>query len=569
MRQMSERIQSSSSWEGDAVYQVYPYTFNEVRPPGEEHIGIGTIQGITEKRDYLYDLGVDALWIPPFYPSPMIDGGYDISDPTGIEPKLGNLADFDNLISAYHERGMKVMVDIVPNHTSDQHPWFQQSRLSKNNPKSDWYIWHDPAPGGGPPNNWSSVFSFPNLRARQNETLIVPEGENTPPVSAWQYDPAREQYYLRDFAKEQPNLNWQNPQVREAMKDVIRTWIRRGVDGFRIDVANHLGKNPDFTDEVLSPTYREGIDNPHDQHIFYNSLNYPPTLYPYLRELTGVLDEFPERDLRMVLESWMPEEDLQKVDRVAPHTTSSFNFTRLTAPWNAQTHKRLLDTYYDNLPDYGIATQVQSNHDVKRVRSRLGEAARTAAFVNLTLEGNIYIYNGEEGGFPDAPIPQHRRRDDGLGERDGARAPMMWDASRNAGFSDAHPDELWLPVDPRYRELNLARQAQDPHSYFSLHRTLLNMRRANPTLRHGQYHGLSADHIDALAFAKRLDNDQTVTLANFSTERPTSTTIGNTQQRMGRVVLSTHPGRRLFETIDLSEPVTLEPGEAVLIMRPA
>lgn len=556
---------NESKWEGASIYQVYPYTFNEERPDGEQHVGQGSIRGITEKRDYLHNLGVDAIWISPFYPSPMVDGGYDISDYTGVDERLGTIEDIQELVTAYHERDIMVMSDLVPNHTSDQHPWFQESRLSRDNPKSDWYIWHDPKPDGSPPNNWSSVFSFPNLRARQNGTLAVPNGENTPPISAWHYDETRGQYYLRDFAAEQPNLNWQNPEVREAIKEVMRTWIDRGIDGFRVDVANHLGKNPDFTDEVPNPNYREGIDNPHDQHTFYHSLNYPPTLYPYLQELTSVLDEYPEKDLRMVLECWMPEKDLAKVDRVAPRTASSFNFTRLTAPWSAETHQQLLDRYHANLHPENIPNQVLSNHDVVRVATRLGRAAaRSAAVLNLTLPGMIFVYNGEEGGFENVTVPLDRRRDDGLGERDGARTPMLWNSGKNAGFSQADEDKLWLPIDPEYATRNLEEQASDPFSFFSLYHTLLHMRGANQTLKKGDYQPLPTDNCNVVAFARRYKNDQIITLVNFSAQ-PTESTIYNAEQIVGRTALSSiGPNQSKFIIAD--KPIPLAPNEAILIV---
>lgn len=550
------------------MYQIYPRTFKEVRGDGEAYSGQGNLRGIIERRDYLLELGVDAIWISPFYPSPLVDGGYDISDYEGIDPRLGTLEDFFELVAAYHEVGIRIMVDLVPNHTSDQHAWFQESRSSPDNPKRDWYIWHDPAPDGGPPNNWSSVFSIPQLRAREKGELVVPDGENTPPVSAWESDEASGQYYLRDFATEQPNLNWQNPEVREAMKEVMRTWLRRGVDGFRVDVANHLGKDPEFRDEAPNPHYIEGTDNPHDQHRQYYSLNYPPALYPYLKELTSVLEEeeFASRDLRMILECWMDKDDLKKVDRVAPKKASSFNFTRLRAPWNAETHQQLLDDYFANLPPEAIGNQVLSNHDVARVASRLGKhAARAAAVLNLTLPRVMnFIYNGEEGGFTEVAVPPERQKDSDLGERDGARAPMLWDKTANAGFSHASPEALWLPIDPAYKTYNLAAQAQDPHSFFSLYHSLLHLRKRSPALRQGSYHSLHSDTHDTVAFASRLNNDQTLTVVNFS-EQEANPLIYGTQQVMGRVILSSlvpRPNRH----ITTDQPLSLRPYEAVVIV---
>src|SRR5688572_5347972 len=237
-----EHLATERTWDSAVVYQAYVRTFHEVRD--NPHIGMGTLRGIAEKRDYLVDLGVDAVWITPFYPSSMVDGGYDISDYTGVEDELGTIDDFTQLVDTFHERDLKVMVDIVPNHTSDQHPWFQESSSSRVGPKSDWYVWHDPlfdADGNRvPPNNWTSVFSTPQLRKQNPTGIKVPGSNNTPAVSAWEWNDTRQQYYLRDFAAEQPNLNWHNPAVREAIKNVMRTWLDRGVDGFRVDVANHL-----------------------------------------------------------------------------------------------------------------------------------------------------------------------------------------------------------------------------------------------------------------------------------------------------------------------------------------
>lgn len=559
-----------SRWNGASVYEAYPWTFKESRRPGEAYTGHGNLRGVTEAADYLSELGVDAIWLTPFYPSPMVDGGYDISDYEGVHPELGTIEDAQELIRTYHDRGIMVMIDYVPNHTSDRHPWFTASRSSVDNPRRDWYIWRDPAPDGGKPNSWTSVFSTPQLRARERGELIVPDGENTPAISAWQFDQASGQYYLRDFAAEQPNLNWQNPEVREALKKGMRTWLRRGVDGFRVDVANHLGKDPLFRDEAPNPDYREGIDNPHDQHQQYYSLNYPPTLYPYLRELTALLDEdeFAGRDLRMVLECWMKPDDLAKVDRVAPNHAGSFYFTRLKANWNAATHKFLLDSYYDGLPKDGIGNQVLSNHDIDRVVTRLGErAARAAATINLTLPRTMaFVYNGEEGGFANVPIPPSRRRDNDLGERDGERAPMLWNGGPNAGFSGAPEHDLWLPIDPNYQRINLERQARDPHSFYSLYRTLLHIRRAAVT-RYGDYTPLATDHPHALAFASRLENEQTITLTNFA-DIPITTQPLHTEQSMGRIVVSSlrpHDDR----LVRLDQPLELAPDESVFIVRAA
>lgn len=555
---------------GESYYQIYPNTFNEERPNGEPHIGRGSLRGITAKRDYLKDLGVENIWISPFYPSPGVDAGYDISDYTNVDPALGTLADFDELITNYHEAGIGVMVDLVPNHTSDQHEWFKEAISSPDNPKRDWYIWHAPGPDGGPPNNWSSVFSIPNLRKRQRGELQVPDGENTPPVSAWRYDETSGQYYLCDFAAEQPNLNWANPEVRDAIKEVMRFWLRRGVDGFRVDVANHLGKDPQFRNEEPNPNYMEGIDNPHDQHKQFYSLNYPDTLYPYLEELTSVMTEpeFAERQPRMVLECWMAKDDLKKVDQVAPGVATSFNFTRLRAPWSAPLHGRLLKEYYEDLPAKSTGNQVLSNHDVERVASRIGsKPARAAAVLNLSLpRTDVFIYNGEEGGFPHAYVPPELRRDNELGERDGARLPMLWNDQPNAGFSQASPDKLWLPVDPDYPLLNLEAQRHDPHSFHALYKALLRVRKL-PAIRYGNYHPLPTSNPNVLAFASRFGREQTITTVNFNDE-PLAVRIFNTQQNVGRSALSSFaPHEQKIVTFD--DYFTLRENEAIVSLQTA
>jgi glycosidase len=262
----------------------------------------------------------------------------------------------------------------------------------------------------------------------------------------------------------------------------------------------------------------------------------------------------------------MPESDLVTVNHVAPDIASAFNFTRLTAPWDGKTHQELLDTYHANLPDNAVPNQVRSNHDVPRVATRLGVAARSAAVLDLTLPGTIFIYNGEEGGFTDTDVPPERRHDTELGERDGARTPMLWDSNENAGFSRASPDALWLPVDPDYETKNLALQRADPSSSFSLYRALLHLRRESPSLRYGNYQGLVSSHSDIVSFARRHGREQTTTLVNFA-ERPTTFTVHRTEQNMGRIVLSSL-NSALNRMIALDELITLQPNEAVVIVQP-
>lgn len=563
---MSEHISTSveTSWKNTAVYQIYPRSFHEKRVDSRDLHGEGSLEGIASKLDYLRDLGVDAIWISPFYPSPMIDGGYDVRDYCDIDERYGSLDDFDKLIVDANERDIKIVVDFIPNHTSDQHPWFQQSRTSRDNPRADWYIWRDPNPDGSPPNNWGSVFSIPQLRARQEGRLELADNELTPPVSAWKFDKTRGQYYLHSFAEQQPDLNWENPELREAMKDVMRFWIDRGVDGFRVDAVNHTAKNPDFPDEALNPNYIEGTDNPYDQHIRFHSAGYPGTFYTYLREMTSVLDEYPERDLRIIFEAYVDSDVIHEIDRISPKA-SSFYFGRLdNVPWKASSHKKLLDQQFEQLPPGGIANHVNGNHDKPRLVTRLGErAARTAAVINLTLPGMPFIYQGEEGGFTNVDVPPDKR-DDLLGERDGARTPMLWTPEKNAGFSEVDPEKLWLPVSPRIAAENLEDQRSDPMSSFSLYRTLLHMRKAVLALREGQYVPLYTSHEDVLAYAVRRETDQAIVLANFA-NRPARTDIWHAQQAMGRTVLSSISLDKA-PWLHLDEAITLQANESLVIV---
>lgn len=548
-----------TDWRNAVVYQVYPRSFQDDGEQGE-----GTIPGITSRLGHIQSLGAGALWLSPFYPSPMRDGGYDIANHTDVDPRYGTLDDFKEMTQAARERGIKVMVDLVPNHTSDKHPWFQESRSSRDNPKADWYIWQDPRLGGRLPNNWASVFSQSQLKARQRGDLWLPDGELTPPLSAWEYDPQRDQYYLHSFAKEQPDLNWQNEDVRKAIKDVMRFWIERGVDGFRIDAVPYIGKDPLFADEELDPAYIEGEHNPYDQLKRFYSMGYPPTFYYYLRELLSVADEYPDRDIRIIFEAYMPPDDVDKIDRLRPEVASSFNFGRMQAPWDAATHQALLNDYYGRLPKGAIGNQVNGNHDNPRLATRLGAAAaRVAAVINYTVPGMVFVYNGEEGGFVDVDVPPERC-DDRLGFRDGCRTPTLWDGSPNAGFSRAAPDELWLPIDPAYRTRNLAVQARDPASSLRLYQRLGDIRRNLPALRGNTYAGLQADDSDVLAYARRTERAQAAVVANFSGDRSLTVRVPNAGQVIGRVLLSTHPDRHDADT-DFEQGVTLAPNEAILV----
>ncbi len=554
--------------------EIYVPSFHEQHDNAADYTGKGNIRGIIAKLDFLKDAGFTAIKLSPFYPSPMVDGGYDVADFVGVSSDFGTLDDFEELVAQAHLRDIKVMIDLVPNHTSDQHPWFQESCQSRHNPKADWYIWHDPAydEHGNriPPNNWTSDFSLPQLHKQSPQGVRVPGTTNVPAVSGWEWCEEREQYYLRDFAVQQPSLNWNDPQVRQAMLQIARTWLGRDVDGIRVDVANHIAKDREFADEAPDPAYRDGIDNPSNQFAHTRSRNYMPALRPYATELTSVVDGNP--DLHMVLESWGPEAVRQILDSISPQA-STFNFSQITHPHNAAVMQAQMDRYYASLPDGHIGTQAYANHDVPGVATRLGDAAaRAIAVMNLTLPGIIFVYQRAIGGWRDSNVPPERRRDTELGDgRDGVRTPMLWNETENAGFSQAPPSQLWLPADPDYQTNNLARQAQDPLSSFSLYRTLLHLRRDSGTLRRGSYHPPRADHPDVLAFARRHQADgergnQTLTVVNFS-DRLVTTRLSDTQQAVGRVILSSL-SPRANTRID-TDAISLRPNEAVVIVQAA
>ena len=366
-------------WKSAVLYQIYPRSFQDSNGDG-----VGDLRGIIERLPYLAELGVDALWLSPIFASPMADFGYDISDYTAIDPLFGSMADFDALLHEAHARGLKVLLDFVPNHTSDQHPWFCESRASRTSAKRDWYIWRGGAPGGGPPNNWLSEFGG----------------------SAWAFDAQSGQYYYHAFLPAQPDLNWRNPAVRAAMHDVMRFWLGRGVDGFRVDVIWHLIKDDQFRDNPPNPNFRAG-DPPHRRQLPLYSAD-RPEVHELIRELRGVIDEFSERLL--IGEIYLPLDRLVTYygrDLAGVHLP--FNFSLLETPWNARAVAQLIDRYEALLPDGAWPNWVLGNHDRPRVVSRIGQAqARVAAMLLLTLRGTPTLYYGDEIGLPQVAIPADR-----------------------------------------------------------------------------------------------------------------------------------------------------------------
>jgi glycosidase len=473
-------------WESGVIYQVYPRSFQDSNGDG-----VGDLRGIEQRLEYIAALGVDAIWLSPIFPSPMIDFGYDVADYCGVDPLFGTLDDFDRLLKAAHARGLRLLLDFVPNHSSDQHPWFRESRRSRDDPKRDWYIWRDPAPGGGPPNNWISDMGG----------------------SAWQWDEATGQYYLHAFLKEQPDLNWRNPAVREAMTDVLRFWFERGVDGFRIDVLWHMVKAEGLPDNPLNPHYRAELGEKL-KLLQIHSTN-QPEVHDIAAAFRALADSYGDRLL--VGEICLPLETLMHYyGRGAPGVHLPFNFQLLDAPWHAQSLAGMIMAYEAALPEGAWPNWVIGSHDAPRIAARLGEEqARVAAMLLLTLRGTPTLYQGDELGIGKVTIPPDRIRDPqdlrqpgmGLG-RDRSRTPMPWDGSANAGFSTAEP---WLPLNDDWPLRNVQAQQQDRGSMLALYRQLLRCRRESSALALGAFELVAADG-DLLVY-DRFDDRERVRVA--------------------------------------------------------
>jgi oligo-1,6-glucosidase len=517
-------------WTTAVVYQIYPRSFAD-----SDGDGIGDLAGITSRLDHLAELGVDVVWLSPIYPSPQDDAGYDISDYQDIDPTFGSLADFDALLAALHERGMKLMMDLVVNHTSDEHPWFVESRSSRDNPKRDWYWWRPPRSGmtagqpGAEPTNWRSFFSGPT----------------------WELDPATGEYYLHLFSRRQPDLNWENPEVREAVYAMMRWWVDRGVDGFRMDVINMISKDPALPDghELTGAPWGDG--SPH----FLSG----PRIHEFLQEMHR--EVFAGRDAELLTVGEMPgvtvEEALLFTDPARREVDMVFQFEHVqldagATKWDLQPF-RLLDLkasfgrWQAGLADVGWNSLYWNNHDQPRVVSRFGDdgehrvaAAKMLATVLHLHHGTPYVYQGEELGMTNAPfhgiddfrdiesrnhyaeaIAAGHGREEVLAalrakSRDNARTPMQWDASPHAGFTDGTP---WIAVNPNHEHINAAAARADPDSVFHHYRRLIELRHTEPVVAHGDFTMLLPDDDRVYAFTRRLDDVELLVLGNFSRDR--------------------------------------------------
>ena len=439
-------------WQTEVVYQIYPRSFADSNGDG-----IGDLEGVRAHLDHLVHLGVGAVWLSPFYRSPMADFGYDVSDHCDVDPVFGDLDEADALIAAAHERGLRVLLDFVPNHVSDQHPWFQAALTGRDDPHRDWFHWRDPAPDGGPPNNWSAAFG---------------------PESAWTLDEASGQYYLHLFLPEQPDVDWNHPGVVEGMHDVLRFWMDRGVDGFRADVVHCIGKDPELADMA-------------DELVGLPAMlqDFGPGTHEQLRGLRRLLDSYPGERVIVGETYVLDREQMMSYLGQGDELHLAFNFLPMHCPWEAGRWREELVAAYQLAEARGSwPTWVLSNHDTPRHRTRYGSEARAraAAVLLLTLRGTPFLYMGEELGLRDAEVPDDRIVDPG--GRDGCRAPLPWTTAEGHGW-DVDP---WLPFPPDAAAHSVRAEDGDPESMLTLYRELLRLRRAVPALHRGTIELLDA-----------------------------------------------------------------------------
>lgn len=538
-------------WQSAVFYQIYPWSFQD-----SDGDGIGDLPGILSRLDYLRDgsppsLGVDAIWLSPIYPSPMRDFGYDVAEYCDVDRRFGTLADFDRLVREAHRRGLRVIMDLVLNHTSDQHPWFRESRASRHSPKRDWYCWADGKGFGRRPSNWNARFGG----------------------SSWTWDSESRQYYLHSFLKEQPDLNWRNLAVRAAMWEVVRFWLDRGVDGFRLDAINWLGKDMRWPDNP----FRLGLRGYTRQHHRYDRDQ--PVVHEIMRELRKLVSAYPHVVLIGEAAADTPGGPAAFYGRGDDELHLVFDFRLLKSPWRAESFRRFLTEHVPAIPPGGWPTIVFSNHDQPRHIDRYGRGgdaearARAAALLLLTLPGTPFLYYGEELGLRNARLRYRDLRDPYTKRfwpfrpgRDPARTPMQWDASPHAGFTTGRP---WLPVSPDYPQRNVAREAGEPRSLWSLYQRLLALRRASPALTRGRCEAVDGVPNDCLVYRREAETTEGVTerllvAVNFSGQmRHVVLPAGFPH---GHVLLSTDPDRSQ-ESRD-PRHVRLGPNEGLLVRLP-
>ena len=517
-------MQDLTWWQQGIVYEVYPRSFQDSNDDG-----VGDLRGILQRIDYLVQLGINALWISPIYPSPMADFGYDVADYCAIDPTFGSMEDFDRLLDHAHRRGLKLILDFVPNHTSDQHPWFLESRSSRDNPKRDWYLWRDQ------PNNWLSNFGG----------------------SGWEKDEATGQYYYHSFLKQQPDLNWRNSAVQEAMFDVLRFWLRRGVDGFRVDVMWLMIKDDQFRDNPPNPGYRPG--QPSNQRLLpiYNADR--PEVHPLVARMKAVVNEFSSRVL--IGEIYLPVQQLMSYYGMnLKGADLPFNFHLLQCAWTAEAVKQVIFDYYNALPQGAWPNWVLGNHDNARIATRIGtHQARIAAMLLFTLPGTLTLYYGEELGLENVPIlfeevqDPAEKNEPGLGlGRDPERTPMPWNDSPSGGFTTGRP---WLPLGSDYQAVNVAALEKDPDSILHLYRTLIELRRTHSVLISGGLKSLMVEK-SVLRYERTNGDEQMMVLLNMGSDS-VKVTVG-----AGTILVSTNSD---WKTKSVDGMVELRGAEGLIV----
>jgi alpha-glucosidase len=507
--QQAQPIQASKDsdpwWKHAVIYEIYPRSFQDSNGDG-----IGDINGITSRLDYLKDLGVDAIWITPMYPSPQIDFGYDVADYEAIDPQFGTMADFDHLAAEAKRRGIRIIMDWVPNHTSDQNAWFKESHSSRDNPKRDWFIWRDGKGPGKPPNNWQSWFGH----------------------SAWQFDAKTGQWYYHHFYVQQPDLNWRNPEVRKAMYDVLRFWMDKGVSGFRMDAVSRLFEDPNLHDDPILPG-KNAFGDPNIQHKYTDNL---PQFHEVLQEVRDVVDKYPgdpvliseadEPNIQELLKMYGPNNNEVQL----PMDFQVADVNKLSAP----RFRELLDEIEFN-PLAGQPYFFFNNHDQVRTWDRYGDGlhndqiAKLLATLLLTTQATPQLYYGEELGMRTTTPTRVEDVQDPVGRtgwpkdkgRDGERTPMQWDKSQNAGFSTAA--KTWLPVPPSATQYNVENERNDPESIFNFYKRVIEMRRELPALRDGSYVAVNRDDPNVLAYLRKTSDGRHCVLValNMSAEPQT------------------------------------------------
>ena len=495
-------------WKEGIIYQIYPRSFSDANQDG-----VGDLRGVIERLDYLNDgtprsLGIDAIWLSPIYPSPMFDFGYDISDYCAIDPVFGTMKTFDALIKEAHKRKIRIILDMVFNHTSHLHPWFIESRTSRHDPRRDWYIWRDPLPGGRPPNNWLAAFGG----------------------SGWEWDEATRQFYYHSFLKEQPDLNWWNPRLRHAVYDVMRFWLDRGVDGFRLDVVHFYMK-----DRLLRSNPR-GMTGLTKGLIAYDRYKHVydrdrPEGHEIFKEMRKVTDEYP--GVMMVGETPYEHGADMACSYLGDGTDElhlAFYFHLLLARWNCSVYRKRIENLYQASPSRGWPCWVLNNHDMSRSIDRLSwpfepvkrreSRARAAATILMTLRGTPFLYYGEELGMRNGSIPRSRIQDP-LGRRywpvykgrDMARTPMQWGPQQHAGFSTVTP---WLPVNPDYSVRNVEDFNNDSTSLLEYYKQLIWLRKSEAALQYGGFEWVKGLTDPCLGYERRCGADTVLVLVNFS-----------------------------------------------------